>query len=54
MQVLFYHFHALPPMLEQAAPALFRRASVAMENPRDWRGHFMASAFVLVGRRPPR
>lgn len=51
-EMLFYHFHALPPMLEQAAPALFRRASVAMESPHDWRGHFMASAFVLVGRRP--
>jgi SAM-dependent methyltransferase len=52
VEVLFYHYHALPPMLENAAPALFRRASVAMENPRDWRGHFMASAFILVGRRP--
>ena len=50
--MLFYHYHALPPMLEAAAPELFRRASVAMEDPRDWRGHFMASAFVLVGRRP--
>lgn len=52
VEVLFYHYHALPPMLEGTAPALFRRASLAMENPRDWRGHVMASAFVLVGRRP--
>jgi SAM-dependent methyltransferase len=52
VEVLFYHFHALPPMLEPSIPALFRRASVAMEDPRDWRGHFMASAFVLIGRRP--
>lgn len=51
VQVMFYHFHALPPMLEDQAPALFRRASLAMENPRDWRGHFMASAFLVVGRR---
>lgn len=51
-EVLFYHFHALPPMLEGDVPSLFRRASVAMEDPRDWRGHVMASAFVLVGRRP--
>lgn len=50
-EVLFYHFHALPPMLEGNVPGLFRRASLALENPRDWRGHFMASAFVLVGRR---
>ena len=51
VEVLFYHYHALPPMLEGAAPALFRRASLAMEDPRDWRGHVMASALVLVGRR---
>jgi 2-polyprenyl-3-methyl-5-hydroxy-6-metoxy-1,4-benzoquinol methylase len=52
IEVLFYHYHALPPMLEGEAPELFRRSSLAMENPRDWRGLFMASAFVLVGRRP--
>ena len=52
VEVLFYHYHALPPMLESAAPAIFRRASLAMEDPRDWRGHFMASAFILVGYRP--
>jgi SAM-dependent methyltransferase len=52
VNILFYHFHALPPMLEAEAPALFRRASVDLEDPTDWRGHFMASAFILVGRRP--
>jgi len=52
VRLLFYHFHALPPMLESAAPELFRQASLAMEaNPSDWRGHFMASAFILTGRR---
>ena len=52
VEVLFYHYHALPPMLEGVAPDLFRRASLAMERSRDWRGHFMASALVLLGRRP--
>ncbi len=52
VEILFYHYHALPPMLERAAPAIFRRASLAMEDPRDWRGYFMASAFILVGYRP--
>lgn len=51
VEVLFYHYHALPPMLESAVPALFKRESIAMENPRDWRGYFMASAFILVGYR---
>lgn len=52
VEVLFYHYHCLPPMLEAAVPQLFRAASVAMEDPKDWRGHFMASAFILAGRRP--
>lgn len=51
VQTLFYHYHALPPLLEQRVPTLFRRESVAMENPADWRGHFMASAFILVAKR---
>lgn len=50
VQVLFYHYHALPPMLQECAPNLFRRESIAMENPYDWRGHFLASAFILVGK----
>ena len=34
-------------------PELFRARSIALEsNPRDWRGLFMASAFVVVARRP--
>jgi 2-polyprenyl-3-methyl-5-hydroxy-6-metoxy-1,4-benzoquinol methylase len=51
VRLLFYHYHCLPPMLEGAAPDLFRRESVAMEDPSDWRGYFMASAFILTGRR---
>ena len=47
----FYHYHCLPPMFEQAAPELFRSASLAMEDPADWRGHFMASAFFVTGTR---
>lgn len=51
VRTLFYHYHCLPPMLERHVPALFRRRSVAMEDPTDWRGHFMASAFILAGIR---
>lgn len=52
VRTLWYHFHALPPMLADDAPELFHRASVAMEDPEDWRGLVMASAFLVVGRRP--
>ncbi len=52
VELLFYHFHCLPPMLSGAAPEAFIEHSVAMEDPRDWRGHFMASAMFAVGKRP--
>jgi 2-polyprenyl-3-methyl-5-hydroxy-6-metoxy-1,4-benzoquinol methylase len=51
VRLLFYHYHCLPPMLEAALPEFFRAESIAMEDPTDWRGHFMASAFILSGRR---
>jgi 2-polyprenyl-3-methyl-5-hydroxy-6-metoxy-1,4-benzoquinol methylase len=50
-RVLFYHFHALPPMFEARMPEAFRRLSIAMEDPEDWRGYFMASAFIITGRK---
>lgn len=51
VRVLFYHYHALPPLLAAHAPRTFREQSLAMEDPNDWRGHFMASAFLLAGTR---
>jgi SAM-dependent methyltransferase len=51
VEVLFFHFHALPPMFESRAPELFRELSLGIENPRDWRGYYMASAFLLAGIR---
>lgn len=47
----FYHYHALPPMLESYAPDWFRKRSLGMEDPADWRGYFMASAFIVAGRK---
>ncbi len=44
----FYHFHAFPPLFEKGRADPFRNLSLAMEkNPNDWRGYFMASAFVV-------
>jgi SAM-dependent methyltransferase len=42
----FYHFHCAPPHFEASHTREFRSASVAMEQASDWRGHFLASAFV--------
>lgn len=52
IELLFYHFHCLPPMLELQVPRTFRSCSLALESPRDWRGHFLASAFILKGTKP--
>lgn len=55
VEALFYHYHAVPPMCEASDRAMFRRLSMAKEQrlgPKDWRGHFMASSFMLVGRKP--
>jgi SAM-dependent methyltransferase len=43
---LFYHFHDVPPLLDPSV-----EASLAREDPSDWRGHFTASAFLLAGTR---
>lgn len=51
VRLLFYHYHCLPPMFEAQMPEFFRRVSLSMEDPTDWRGHFMASAFLLAGKR---
>ncbi len=52
VRTLFYHFHALPPMFGMKTKTFFLKESIAMEqNPYDWRGHFMASAFLLVGEK---
>lgn len=47
----FYHYHALPPLLEKEDPYLFRNLSLKMEDPSDWKGYFMASAFVIEARK---
>lgn len=45
--IYFYHFHALPPLFETFDKNYFREISWNIENPLDWRGFFLASAFVL-------
>jgi len=49
VEILFYHYHCLPPMLEEKLPDFFRKESLRLESPYDWRGHFMASAFLVTG-----
>ena len=51
VEILFYHYHWLPPILASIVPEIFIKESLAMENPYDWRGYFMASAFLILGKR---
>ena len=52
VELLFYHFHCLPPMFANMLPEFFHKESLKMEeNPSDWKGHFMASAFVVTGKK---
>lgn len=50
-KIHFYHYHALPPIFDIKYPDLFRELSLKMENPNDWRGYLMASAFVVEARK---
>jgi len=47
----FYHYHALPPIFEDKYPELFRKESLKIEKPNDWRGYLLASAFVVEAKK---
>ena len=49
--IYYYHYHALPPILEHVFPAEFRSLSKQMEDGNDWRGAFMASGFIVHATR---
>jgi len=52
VETMFYHFHSLPPQFSKSIQNLFLQSSISMENdPRDWRGYFMASAFCIVAKK---
>lgn len=49
-EIYFYHYHATPPMYESKCidNKSFRKKSLKLEqDPTDWRGYFMCSAFLL-------
>ena len=56
IDIVFYKFHAFPPLLKTATPSLaknFFALSRAYEFAcaRDWRGYFLASTFIIVCRK---
>jgi SAM-dependent methyltransferase len=42
----WYHFHAAPPALEPEHRTQYWESSLRREDPDDWRGMFLCSAFV--------
>lgn len=50
-----FHYHAAPPMLEAKDRQAFRDGGLALENePSDWRGLLLCSAFVVQATKPLR
>ena len=45
--IYFYHFHSLPPNFEKIDKVNFRKLSLKIEKPNDWRGFIIASGFIL-------
>ncbi len=46
-KIYFYHYHSAPPILEKYFEKEFWESSLKLEKPDDWRGYFLASAFVV-------
>lgn len=47
----FYHYHALPPFFQSKYKKIYDRASLRMEKTNDWKGYFLASAFVVEAKK---
>lgn len=45
----FYHYHPLPPEFRAVNENAYDELAEAFEDPHDWRGHILASAFVVEG-----
>ena len=43
----WFHYHAMPPEFEEKFEEEFVEQSLALEDPTDWRGHFLASVFMV-------
>lgn len=51
VDILYYHFHCTPPFVSAHLQKHYRPECVLRESPKDWRGLFMASAFLAVAHK---
>jgi len=48
INILWYHYHPAMPYLEKNAPEIFRKEAITLEqDPTNWRGYFLCSAFII-------
>ncbi|MDG5776147.1 hypothetical protein VB773_02105 [Haloarculaceae archaeon H-GB2-1] len=43
----FHHYHAMLPEFASTFTESFRRESLRLEDPDDWRGYLLVSAFIV-------
>ncbi len=48
IKLMWYHYHAAPPLVQKEMPQLFRDESMSLEfDSSGWKGMFLCSAFVI-------
>lgn len=50
-KIHFYHYHALPPFFQSRFKKIYDRESLKLEKTNDWKGYFLASAFVVEAKK---
>lgn len=50
-KIHFFHYHAMPPIFEKDNSELFNKISYKLEDSNDWKGYFMASAYIVEAKR---
>ena len=51
-ELYFHHYHAMLPEFASEFGDSFRRESLRLEEPDDWRGYLLASAFLVEAVKP--
>jgi 2-polyprenyl-3-methyl-5-hydroxy-6-metoxy-1,4-benzoquinol methylase len=50
-KIHFYHYHALPTFFQKKYKKIYDRESLKLEKTNDWKGNFLASAFVVEAKK---
>jgi len=50
-KIHFYHYHALPSFFQKKYKKIYDNESLKLEHTNDWKGYFLASAFVVEAKK---